>query len=236
MRYLYKLLMLHFCTVLKDDAFRIYFLMLLIIVFQFPDHMRAEGSREMNPNGSNIELRLVLYDDGWTSSGQRIPFALVGCADKYQLNIYISDPATEKIYLGFNYDPAGGNLFFQLRDPDSVVVPGFSLQPMPTFASSTGYINNLGEAIIGPTFGAINPGGYKPLVITPAKAGNYILEFASNVSGGGFGGNGNNRIIDLFDVSVYNGNIEKKGRAWCRAWQFSDFESGTKDATDFYIY
>jgi PKD repeat protein len=210
----------------------------LIIVFLIvlPPKVWGEGTKQLEPtepNASNCSLGLVFYQDGWTSQGQRIPFASVGCLEKYRLNVYISDPSTELIYFGFKQD---GNdpLFYQLRDPDDLVVPGFSLTTQPTVGNN-GYIVSWDEAVAGPHFGTTNPLGYKPLVVTPTKVGNYYLEFATDALGNtNFPALGT--ALEFFDMSIYVGNNIKDGRVWSRAWQFSNQIVGNNSPkSEFYI-
>jgi len=197
--------------------------------------LRAEGTKQFEPNSpsaGNGSLGLVLYHGGWTTNGERIPFATVGCANKYRLNIYIANPGVETIYFGFKQQN-NDQLFFRFMDPDSIAVPGFGLTTQPT-AGNNGYITNWTEAVAGPKFGTTNPTGYKPLSFTPTKAGNYVMEFAEDAAGTTTGMNGT--VIEFFDISVYNGTTPINGRVWSKAWQFSDqIAGGNSPATDFYI-
>jgi len=195
----------------------------------------AEGTKQLEPttpNAANGSLGLVLYQGGWTANGQRIPFATVGCAPDYRLNVYISDPSTEIIYFGFKQSTAFP-LYYQLRDPDGLVVPGFALTSQPT-VGNPGYIPNWTQAVAGPKFGAMNPTGYTPLVLTPTKVGNYYLEFAGDAAGATTNMTGT--TIEYIDVSVYQGNNVKNGRLWSKAWQFDDqIAGGNSPQTNFYI-
>jgi hypothetical protein len=60
----------------------------------------AEGTKQLEPNppsAANGSLGLALYEGGWTTNGQRIPFATVNCLEKYRLHVYIANPSTEVI-------------------------------------------------------------------------------------------------------------------------------------------
>jgi len=195
----------------------------------------AEGSKQLEPTtptAANGSLGLALYSGGWTANGQRNPFATVGCAEKYRLHVHISDPSTEIIYFGFkqqNNQP----LLYRFRDPDGIIVPGYNLKVQPAVGTN-GYITNWTQAVAGPKFGAMNPTGYTPLVLTPTKAGDYYLEFAQDAAGNTNAMNGT--IIEYIDVSVYEGNNVKNGRLWSRAWQFSDMiAGGDSPQTNFFI-
>ncbi len=212
------------------------FILMFIISLTAVSGSYAEGTKQLeplSPSAANGSLGLALYQGGWTINGQRIPFAAVGCLEKYRLHIYISDPATEKIYFGFKQD-GSDNLFYQLRDPDGLVVPGFALTTQPT-AGNNGHIASWATAVAGPKFGTVNPTGYDPLVVTPTKTGNYYLEFGTDAAGS-TNFNSTGTIIEFFDISVYQGNNAKNGRVWSKAWQFSDqVEPGNSPETEFYI-
>ncbi len=207
----------------------------ILLLFAVSLNSWAEGTKQLEPttpNAANGSLGLILFTGGWTAAGQRIPFATVGCAAPYRLNVYVSDPSTEIIYFGFKQS-SGFALYYQLRDPDGLVVPGYALTSQPT-VGNPGYIPNWNQAVAGPKFGVVNPTGYTPLVVTPTKVGNYYLEFAQDAAG-----NTNNMqdiSIEYFDISVYQGNIVKPGRLWSEAWQFTDRIAGNHSPqTDFYI-
>ncbi len=234
MKHIYTLLINS--TFSRISVFKLLAGFILVTSFIKQPEVFGEGTKQLEqlaPSNFNGSLGLALYKGGWTSNGQRIPFAIVGCLEKYRLNVYIADPATELIYFGFKQD-GFAPLYYQLRDPDGLVVPGFSLTSEPT-AGNNGYIASWDEAVAGPMFGTINPSGYKPLVSpTLTKAGNYYLEFAQDA----FGDTGliDGTIIEFIDISVYQGNNVKDGRVWSKAWQFSDqIAGGESPKTDFYI-
>jgi len=209
----------------------------MLLLFAFTTNSLAEGTKQLEPlapSAANGSLGLVFYPGGWTANGQRIPFATVGCAAPYRLNVYISDPSTETIYFGFKQ--SGNNaLFYQWRDPNGNVVPGYALTSQPTLGNP-GYIPNWNQAVAGPKFGAMNPTGYTPLVLTPTIPGNYYLEFAGDAAGS-TANMTNGTTIEFFDISVYQGNTIKNGRLWSEAWQFNDqIAGGGSPQTDFYIY
>ncbi|MEI6062929.1 MAG: hypothetical protein WCR72_19655, partial [Bacteroidota bacterium] len=164
----------------------------------------------------------------------RVPFAQVGCAAKYRLNIYIANPATEKIYIGLN--DGVENVYFQVRDPNGAVVPGFSLAPVSS--SGTGYIPNYLQASYGPKIGSTNPSGYTPLILTPLLSGNYYIEFAANVSGDGL----YDKKLTYIDVSVAQNTTVIDGRLWSEAWQiysgggYTVTPPSTQTFAKFYIY
>ncbi|NVO21190.1 MAG: T9SS type A sorting domain-containing protein [Bacteroidetes bacterium] len=182
--------------------------------------LHAEGTKQLEPTNpaTTANRRTRLMFDQSTGSAHRTPFATIGCAEKYRLNVYISDPSTEKIYLGFN--DGTNSLFYQVKDPDGVIVTGFTLAQVP--ASGNGFITSWDQAVAGPKIGTVNPTGYTPKILTPTKTGNYYIEFAPYQSGGSFSG----QDMLFFDITVAQDTIIKNGRLWSKAWQLSDDASG----------
>lgn len=182
--------------------------------------VHSEGTRQLEPSNPsttpNRRTRIMLDQTG--GSAHRTPFATIGCAERYRLNVYITDPANEKIYFGFN--DGTNTIYYQIKDPDGVIVAGFSLAQVP--ASGAGYITTWDQAYAGPKIGTINPTGYDPKILTPTKVGNYYVEFAPNLTGGSFTG----QDMLYFDISVVNGTTIINGRLWSKAWQLSDANSG----------
>ena len=103
---------------------------------------------------------------------------------------------------------------YLVRDPDGNIVAGDSTLPLPQ--SGKGYIENLNQAENGPQVGSSNPGGYKPIVITPDKDGDYYIEFKippqKKVE---------IRTFKFFDVSVVKSGSPIYGRLWSKAWQLA---------------
>ena len=194
---------------------------------------RAEGTRQLepfDPAAYTTEVTKLMLDN--SSSTHRVPFAQVGCASQYRLNIYISD-TTERIYLGLN---SSSTIYYQLRDPDNQVVTGYSLALIPT--TGAGYIPTYTQAYNGPRIGTSNAGGYIPKIVIPHKTGNYYIEFASNSSGANLYGT----ELNYFDVTVAQGTSFINGRLWSKAWQInstSDYQTAVPEHqsfSTFYIY
>ena len=214
---------------------------ILIILLGFHGIARAEGTKQLEPKGAplNSVCRLVLLQN---PAEFRIPFALVGCAEEYRLNIRISDFNSEKIYLGFGniidyyyYTTIYKDVSYQVKDPNGNVVSGSKLQPMPpAVPGGTGFINTRIETESGPDINNSNPGGYKPLVISPLMNGDYYIEFQippfvrTQI-----------RTFKYIDITVANGNKPVPGRLWSKAWQVgSGNVTADKSASYslFYIY
>jgi hypothetical protein len=204
----------------------IIFLLNVISVF-------GEGTKQLEPTNplttANRRTR-IMFDVN--AAQHRTPFATIGCMERYRLNVYINDPATEQIYFGFN--DGANSLFYQVRDPDGAVVTGFSLGAVP--ATGAGFISTWDQAYVGPKIGTLNPTGYDPKILTPTKVGNYYFEFAPYQTGGTFAGDD----MLYFDISVVrNSNAVVNGRVWSKAWQLSDDASGDiikSYPAKFYVY
>ena len=193
----------------------------------------AEGTKEFmpyNPATMPTEITQLFLDKGL----HRAPFAQLGCLAQYRLNIYISNPATEKIYIGLN--DGSENLYYQVRDPNGTIVPGFALSAIP--ASGAGYIASWTQAFNGPNISGSSPSGYTPKIITPTIAGNYYIEFAADASGTGIYG----KQVTYFDATVAQNTTPIPGRVWSKAWQiysggqYSTPIPGTQTFSSFYIY
>jgi len=190
------------------------FFLLLISAF-------AEGTRQLEPTDpattTNRRTRIMFDQTGGTS--HRTPFATIGCQERYRLNVYIADTATEKIYFGFN--DGVNTLYYQIKDPDGAIVSGFSLAQVP--ANGAGFITSWNQAYMGPKIGSINPNGYEPKILSPTKTGNYYIEFAPSATGGSFS---SGKDMLYFDISVVRDTNVINGRVWSKAWQLSDDASG----------
>ena len=142
----------------------------------------------------------------------------------YRLNVHISDPTTEVIYFGFKQNGTQP-LYYRFRDPNGVQVTGTApLLTVQPAVGTNGYINTYTEAINGPQIGAMNPLGYKPLILYPTIAGDYYIEFASDAAGNTGAWSVNNGVLlEFVDISVYDlSNNVKNGRLWSNAWQIYD--------------
>lgn len=200
----------------------------------------AEGTRQLEPPGapSLSFCRLALTQN---SSESRIPFALVGCDEVFRLNIRIRDYTSEKIYIGFgnitdyvDETSVYPDVKFQVKDPSGTVVPGFSLRAIPALSGTDGYIETRQQAYAGPMIGGTNADGYHPLVLSPGKNGDYVLEFEIPDLG-----ETEARVFKYFDVTVANGNTPVTGRLWSKSWQLSSSSVNSAFASSFawfYIY
>ncbi len=181
---------------------------LMLVLISIPFFSAAEGTRQLepyNPTTNPTEVTKLHL----TTGVNRVPFAQIGCAAQYRLNIHISDPSSEKIYFGLNDGAA--NLYYRLRSPSGGTP--IALTAFPT--SGTGFISTWNQAYNGPNIGGSNPSGYTPMVVTPTETGDYYIEFASSASGGVV----SNTEIEYIDVTVATGTTPINGRLWSQGWQ-----------------
>ncbi|MBK7213043.1 MAG: hypothetical protein IPH88_07045 [Bacteroidales bacterium] len=202
------------------EPVKITVLLILLSIFGTLQPLHSEGTKQLEPTNpaTTANRRTRLMFDQTTGSAHRTPFATVNCAEKYRLNIYIADTATEKIYFGLN--DGDNTIFYQIKDPNGIIVAGYTMAQVP--ASGAGYIASWDQAFNGPKIGTVNPTGYEPKILTPTKVGNYYIEFARYQTGGTFSG----QDMLFFDFSVVQGTSIINGRLWSKAWQLSDDASG----------
>ena len=180
----------------------------------------AEGTLQLEPRGADPKsyCKLVLFD---SKAEYRIPFALFHCSPEYRLNIRIHDHYSEKIYLAFGdvIDYVSDTILYHdvkylVRDPNGNIVAGDSTLPLPK--NGEGYIENRSQAENGPQVGLSNPGGYKPIVISPQMDGDYYIEFKVPAQK-----QLEIRTFKYFDISVVKSGSPVTGRLWSKAWQLS---------------
>lgn len=229
------------CQQSKFSGFRLVAAYLLILFFSMESNrLLAEGTLQLEPPNAPIRsyCRVALSNN---STDHRIPFALIGCASEYRLNIRIKDYTKEKIYIGFGqitnyYEDTSvlQDVSFRMLNPDLSIVPGFALQQVPYQAGEDGFINSRAEANAGPKINSTNPNGYQPLVITPAQNGDFIIEFEIPQMG-----QTDARVFKYLDITVASVITPIQGRLWSKAWQLSsanvDAEQNSSYSS-FYIY
>jgi len=198
----------------------------------------AEGTRQLEPLGASVKsyCKITLLDN---KSEYRIPFALFHCKPEYRLNIRINDHNTELIYIGFGdiIDYAYDTVFYQdvkflVRDPNGKIVGGDSTTPLPI--SGEGYIENRTQAEFGPQIRGSNPGGYKPIVISPDMEGDYYIEFKVPSQK-----EREIRTFRYFDITVARSGSPVTGRLWSKAWQLASGNVSSAvhaSFSKFYIY
>lgn len=217
---------------------------IIIVLLGFHVFSSAEGTKQLEPRNAPAKsvCKIILSQ---SSAEYRIPFALQNCSADFRLNVRINDYSREKIYLGFgdviNY--SGDTIVytdvkFQVKDPSGNPVTGTSLLPLP-LPVNAGYISIRSQIDAGPDINNANPAGFKPLVITPDRNGDYIIEFNIPNSSPTGSVQTEMRVIKYFDVTVAKGNIPIPGRLWSKAWQLSSgsvIADTSASHSLFYIY
>jgi len=215
---------------------------LLLFALLLPNLLFSEGSKEVWRNLPNHTTWLYLCNDlvghcAGFGGDPRSNFAVYGCEPDERM-YFITESADEVIYFGFNGDPDQSNaeIKYRIKNEFGAIVLGETDLPL----IGPGYINNIGEARIGPTqvYGA---GGYDALQFTPPAAGIYYIEF--NLVNATTGNNLDDAFyMELFDVTVYDTIATEviPGRLYSQGWQFIDGDGGfggwDRNSSTFFIY
>ncbi len=189
------------------------FIILLLQVILI-HHVRAEGTAEIEPDGTGNPCKLHLSKYTNSSSPDYNNFALYTALPNERLQITIG-AVGEIIYFGFS--PNGNNPQISCRIKNSAGTPVWGPQILPSTAGNQGHIATYNQAVIGPDVLPGGTGGYNALSYTPTTTGDYYIEFdfvASN--------NNETRTFEYFDITVANASGQKvPGRVWSKAWQFT---------------
>ena len=187
----------------------------------------AEGTREVAPNGSIDIMGNATTDVAalHINNPSYNSFAAYDNPDPLsRLYINIQDPATECIYLGFNWahdnitspNPPRINFEYRIKDPNGNVVFG----PV-TVTPADANITTWAEGHAGP-MQIYGVGGYDAVNVTSSDLtsqgwsgkGDYYIEFRDDAN--------NDLLIDFWDISVADCTqpipTEKKGRIWSYNW------------------
>lgn len=167
------------------------------------------------------------------NGGVRTPFATYGCIDADRM-YFATSSDQETLFMGFNGTIESGgtqnHIVFDIRNSSGAIV--YTEMTLP--ASGTGFINNIGEARIGPLqiYGA---GGYTAIDFHPPSPGLYYIEFAmkNNSSGSIYAGAINMNLIDLTIQDTIT-TLVKPGRLYSKSWQF--YENGGHYSGTNYVY
>lgn len=198
------------------------FTVLILFTF-FSNFILAEGSKQfmINPADSTNPCALNVYQN---TSGTG---SVMNCPESKRIYIHITNPAIEKIDVGFK---SGVNTsFFRIFDPNgNIFVPGTQI---PTVGNTAGRIQNNINNITGPS-NTVASGGYTPLVYTPTLAGDYWIEFNRD-------NNFNTQILTpwsltLWDITVVNTTTSPftpiNGRVFCKNWNLFTGTNGDMKA------
>ncbi|PKP29673.1 MAG: hypothetical protein CVT99_16190, partial [Bacteroidetes bacterium HGW-Bacteroidetes-16] len=211
--------------------FKGFILFLFMFTGFFPNQAIGEGSKEIYVGNHTTSLFLCTdkINQCNNGNGDRIQFATYDSDEAERLYFEIAD-ANELVYMGFNGSGAGGGNKIVYR----IMFAGGGIaqpeQDLPT--SGVGFINNIGEARVGPQI-LFGPSGYSQLTFDPIEAGSYFIEFNLVTNAGAPVPSDFN--IDLIDITVEDGSGNvKPGRLHSKAWQLTE-GNGNCSAT-FYIY
>lgn len=182
----------------------------------------AEGTKQLQPTSTDNGF-IQIFDNNTTTR----PFATYNCPEPNRLNIRICN-AGEKIYMGFRQ--TDNDVYFQLKDPNGVVVMGPSKIPN---AAAPGYIASYAEAVAGPR-AIVGASGYNALTYTSTMAGDYYIEFNPSASQTL---NPVKRVFTYFDITVATAaNVIKLGRLWSKSWDFQCNSGTNQFKAKLYIY
>jgi len=143
---------------------------LLLFLLLLPNLLFSEGTKEVWRDLPNHTTWLHLCNDladhcvGWFGD-PRSNFAVYDCDPDERL-FFITENSDEVVYIGFDGDPdfPGAKIVYRIRDELGAIVQAEA--DLPT--AGTGFINNVGEARVGPSqiYGV---GGYDALTFTPPR-------------------------------------------------------------------
>lgn len=194
-------------------AFNRYFLLFILVSIPFFSY--AEGTKELMPNSSDYGF-IQINDRGRK-------FATYNAPVLNRLYIHICNPG-EIIYFGFKQPD--NDITFRLKDPSGNIV--VASQALPT--SGPGYIANYNEAVAGPQQ-LVGATGYDAMSYTSLVDGDYYIEFDNSASTPA----NDQRIFDLFDITVANGTTPLKGRVWSYSWDINTKANGRPFTAKMYI-
>jgi gliding motility-associated-like protein len=198
----------------------------IILCFLFTTRTFAEGSKQFMviPADSTNPCALNVFQN---TSGTG---SVMNCPESKRIYIHITNPATEKIDVGFKSGVT--NSFFRIFDPNgNIFVPGTQI---PATGNTAGRIQNNINNIVGPS-NTVVTGGYTPLVYTPTIAGDYWIEFNRD-------NNFVNQILTpwsltLWDITVVNTNTAPftpiNGRVYCKNWNLFTGNTGEMKAVTY---
>jgi hypothetical protein len=203
------------------------FTSLFIVAFLTIGNVSAEGTRQVAPNGNIVIMgnsttdvaALHINNPSYNSFG-----AYDNPNPQSRLNIYIKNPATECIYVGFSSghnnitgtNPPSINYEYRIKDPNGNVVFG-PVSVTPAEAN----ITNWSEGFTG-AMQIHGAGGYVATQVTSINlasqgwtgSGDYYIEFRDIEN--------NDFLIDFWDITVADCSggapIEKQGRLWSYNW------------------
>ncbi len=185
----------------------------------FPNHLKAEGSKELSHN--NYATGLYICNDfinncSGFGGADRSHFAAYDCDSLDRLNFVVNN-SSEVVYFGFQGEcDFSAHIVYRIKDSNGNIVQ--PQQDLPT--SGTGYINNLAEAIEGPEQ-LVGSAGYMAIEFNPPSTGVYYVEFNTVRNSSPTTTYIGQFSLTLFDVTVADAGTSIPGRLYSQAWQFA---------------
>lgn len=199
------------------------FLCYLIPLLLFGQATRAEGTKELAPNSTDI-TSLLINNSTYGS------FAAYNGPTDSRLNFRITNPNSEQVFLGFSQwiNDAGsgaGAYYFRIKNPSGTVVYG------PQLIANVANTVTWARATAGPVAIA-GISGYTPYVFTPTglPAGDYYIEFSTSATTA----NTTEISIPFWDITVATRDITPvalKGRVFSTKWGLRTPTINSNDAT-----
>lgn len=220
MQQVYLILDLFFKEKRIDHKYFQYLCFLLLIITLVDVEVRAEGTKQLQPNATDNGF-IQIFDNNTLTR----PFATYNCPVDNRLNIHISTVG-EIIYLGFNQP--NNDVYYRLKDPLGNVVMGPALLPN----AGAGFISTHAQAVAGPN--TINAAGYTPLSYVATMTGDYYIEFnptsATVVTP-------SKRVFTYFDITVASpALVPVAGRLYSKSWDFQCNSGANQFVADLFIY
>src|SRR5258708_2708026 len=183
--------------------YTLFLILASVSCFLEPDGARAEGTKQVMPNSANGTGLIV-------STTTTFPLGNVGsylgAPIDQRVYFHITNPSTEILYYGFNWEPLspGGtpntgtytDVYMNVYDPTGTLVTTVHLP-----SSGNGFISSYLNAIQGPIIGGLPINGYAPLTFTPTMNGDYYVTFYRSTDGGVTHiGGGESMLSKYFDL------------------------------------
>ncbi len=190
---------------LRKNLFNIW---LILFLGFFNTVSNAEGTRELQPNSTQIPQLRLSYDMPVTSI-QGGPFATPVAPPEYRLWVSVADPS-ETVHFGFR-KTSSTDIQLVIKDSTGTVVWPASGTPWSLVTSGAGYIDTWDQAVAGPK--VLSPSGYESQVFNPPYPGNFYFEFSWASASG-------TQNLRFYDITVIDASgVEKRGRLWSKNWQ-----------------
>lgn len=180
----------------------------MLWALSMPKVTPAEGTRELQPNSTQVPQLTLSYDLPVTSTTGG-PFATPVAPPEYRLWVSVAAP-TEVVHFGFQ-KTSSTNIQLVIKDSTGTVVWPTSGTPWTLPTSGAGYIATWAQAVAGPK--VLNASGYESQTFNPPYAGNFYFEFSWSPPSG-------TQNLRYYDITVIDGTgTERRGRLWSKNWR-----------------